>query len=165
MAPEERPYVSLLIRDKSSRETRCFVMEVEKYWHLLEQVESVLVQVNEGMRTGEPPPALRYDPLWCQGCDAESMCPTMQYRGDNGDTIAVDDEAFDALCAEFLETKDATKRNGKIKDELKLRARYYKRYDGDPGEIKIAVMQNHTIIVKHQKSRCVMEVEPNVVSG
>jgi hypothetical protein len=152
MAPEEHEIVCFIPRNKSNRQTDPFFEFVGDWKHILEQVAEVLTEVNRAMREDDEPWAKRYDPEWCDSCDAKAICPTMMSLRGGGKIAHLIDEKLDGLCSSMLDGHEGHKLYNRSKAKVKKYADGAGLYDvSELGEIRTIVTNEHRVSVE-QKS-------------
>lgn len=152
MSPEEHELVCFVPRNKSSRRTDPFLEFVDDWKHVLEQVATTLERVNNAMRDGGEPDAIKYDPDWCDSCDAKAICPTMMSLRGGGNISHLVDEKLDGLCSTMIDSHEGHKQYGRSKGKVKKYGDGIGLYEVEAvGEIRSVVTNNHRVSVE-QKS-------------
>lgn len=167
MAPEERPVVCFVPRNKSSGEIAPFFEFVEDWFWVLERVSDVLTKVNAALESGTPPEPMLYDPTYCENCDAAAICPRMlSLRG--GGNISTDiSEDLDALCLTYSQNKPN-------RSEFEASLRQIKKYltgagvydsAAEEGQMRTIVTKNHRITVTRRGGKNYTEIIPLFADG
>jgi hypothetical protein len=162
MAPEERPVVCFVPRNKSTGEIAPFFEFVEEWFWILERVSDVLTQVNDALMSGTPPEPMLYDPTFCDGCDAAAICPRMEALRGGGNITTHFSEDFDLLLRAYTENKPN-------KSEFEAAYRRIKTYLGamgaydasrEDGQMTTLVTMTHRVTVTKKGGKNYTEVVP-----
>ena len=135
LMPEERPYVCLLMRNKTSARPKAIIERAEEHFERLVDMGMVLAEVNAALRDGTEPDAISYSPVWCKKCDAKHICPTMQHHAFGNPMAALDDPSLIEDLARTWEAGNDTKKEvAAAWEEMKDIGKHYGLYKGGPGE-------------------------------
>ena len=163
MAPEPHEIVCFVPRNKSNRQTDPFLEFVGDWQHVLEGVAETLTEVNRAMREDDEPWAIKYDPDWCDTCDARAICPTMMSLRGGGNISHLIDEKLDGLCGSMLEGHEGHKLYNRSKGKVKKFAEGIGLYEvEDVGEMKSVVTSDHRVSVEHKSNGNYLTVVPLV---
>jgi hypothetical protein len=123
---------------------------VDDWFFILEGIGETVAKVNAAMRDGTEPEPMRYNPTWCDKCDAAAICPTMAVlRGAGSISHAIDGE-LDRMCSRFLSLRPDRDEYNAAERRIKKYAEACGLYDGTTGEIKTLVSGEHRVTVEHK---------------
>ena len=164
LAPEERPYVCLLLRNKGNGQPKAMIVKAEDYYHKLMEMGEVLAEVNVALREGTEPIPMTYDPVWCDDCDAAHICPRMQKRSfaGGGPVMIEAPEKIDAMATTYMGATPQKKVADAAWEQLKLHCKHLGLYDGKPGQTLIAIGATHQYQVKQHAKSARLKVTPTV---
>lgn len=163
LAPEEWPYVCLLLRNKGNGRVKAIIERAEDHFERLVEMGEVLAEVNVAMadKGGEGPVPMTYRPSWCDGCDAKAACPTMRTVRHGGASVVLDDPTvIDGLADTYIDSKPAKAEGDAAWEEIKSHCRHYGAYDGAVGETRSVIGGRYLFTVKQGKKTGVLKVVP-----
>jgi hypothetical protein len=163
LAPEEWPYVCLLLRNKGNGRVKAIVERADDHFERLVEMGEVLAEVNAAM--GDPnsvgPAPMTYRPSWCDNCDAKAVCPTMRHTKTAGQVVVIDDPSvMDDLADVYTAAKEHKAASDAAWDEMKSHCRHYGAYDGAAGETRTVMGERYIFTVKQGKKSGVLKVLP-----
>lgn len=150
MAPEDRPIVCFVPRNKNTGEIAPFFEVVDEWFHILEAIGETVAKVNYGLLTGTPPEAIKYNPTWCDRCDAAAICPTMKVLRGGGDIRTVVDAELDQMCGRYLALKADRNEYNAVERQIKKYAEGAQMYDLEVGQMKTIVTGTHRVTVERK---------------
>jgi hypothetical protein len=123
---ELRPQVAVVYRCKSTGRLKVLLANTADHVHKLEPVHERLDVVNAALVSGKEPPAIPYERMWCDGCDAAAVCPTMQrWTGDNIAEVIPEPGVVDAITDVWAECEEKKKLATAAWDDLKDQLAHY----------------------------------------
>lgn len=163
MAPEEWPYVCLLLRNKGNGRVKAIVERAEDHFDKLVAMGDVLAEVNEALRDPQSlgPAPMTYRPKWCDDCAAIALCPTMRSTQTGGEMVAIDDPSvLDGLADTWEGSKETKKEGDDAWETMKAHCRHYGAYDGEVGETRTVIGERWMFRVKMGKKSGTLKVTP-----
>ena len=161
LAPEEWPYVCLLLRNKGNGRVTPIIERADDHFERLVEMGEVLADVNAALAVPDcdGPAPMTYKPSWCDKCDAKAVCPTMRTVKHGGESVALDDPAaLDELADTYFESKGAKTDGEAAWEEMKVHCRHYGAYDGAVGEMRTVIGGRYRYTVKQGKKSGVLNV-------
>jgi len=169
LAPEEWPYVCLLLRNKGNGRVKAIVERADDHFERLVEMGEVLADVNAALADPDSvgPDPITYRPLWCDKCNAKAICPVMRsVQHGAGDMVSLDDPSvIDGLADIHFRSQEAKAAGTAAWDEIKDHCRHYGAYDGDVGEVRTVVGQRYRYSVKQNKTSATLKIVPLEESG
>jgi hypothetical protein len=150
MDPELRPQVALVYRCKGTGRLKVLLANTADHVHKLEAVHARLDVVNHALQTNEAPPAIPYQRMWCDRCDAAALCPTMQaWSGANIAKVIPEPGFIDAITDVWLECDESRKLATNAWDDLKDQLEHYGAWkELEPGDSRELVGGRYRYPVK-----------------
>jgi hypothetical protein len=135
MDPEHRPQVAVVYRCKSTGKIKVLLANTEDHLWRLDEVHARLDEVNRCLESGEPPTPIPYERMWCEGCDAASVCPTMlEWEGDKVAELIPEPAIIDTIAEVHASCKAKSKMADDAWDDLKDQVAHYGGWkDLEPG--------------------------------
>jgi hypothetical protein len=110
--------VAMVVMARDCRQYRVLIERPERYLdHIIEALGRVML-VNAGLNGGCKPKPIAYNPVWCDWCDAKSLCPTMQRISKGRDFVAINDPYLSETAQLLVDQKEAQAKYNKAKKEL-----------------------------------------------
>lgn len=162
LAPEERPYVCLLLRNKGNGEPKAFIVKLDDYMDRLVKMGEVLAEVNAALRDGTEPDPMTYDPVWCDDCEALAFCPRMMKRSFAGaGPVQIEDPSkIDAEAERWAAASDAKKVADSSWEKIKRHCDHLGLYDVKPGQTGMAIGGRFQYAVKRGRASARLTVTP-----
>lgn len=163
LAPEQHRFVCLVPRNKNNRQTDPVLEFTHDWQHIIDHVHARLRLVNEALDTANPsgPLAMKYDPTFCDACDAKAICPTMERLQGRGNIRHMVSGELDAMCETFLARKADQSEFNRAKARIKKYAEGIGLYEpADVGTVATVVTNTHRVSVTHKTNGRFLDIVP-----
>lgn len=160
------PYdlASLVCRDKSNRKTTFIIEEVENWRQELTRIASTLRSVNWYVSRKKTPKPMNYDPVFCDGCGAAHLCPTMMKIKANARLVQAAAPEVDRLVSRMVELKPMQLEFGRHERKLKSMLNELGYWQGEAGAVTTLLTDQFRVecTVKKRRVRLGEDLRPLV---